>query len=300
MKLLYQIGSLIVLLGSCLAAGAQNSAVPRPPITGVSHVAFYAADPAASKRFYAGTLGLTVGGDNLYEVGDHQWVEIESLPPDAGINRLSHVGFATTDAEALRKYLGANGITVPPQVNHGNNGVLWFGVKDPEGNGIEFVQGVPFTPAKATPSPVSGRIIHAGFIVHDRVRENQFYEKLLGFHLYWFGGMKQGQTDWVDVQVPDGTDWLEYMLMQPDAQVSPRLMGVLNHFALGVPSMNKAVDVLTAHNWKPNKEEHPQIGRDGKWQLNLYDPDGTRVELMEFAPTQKPCCSEYTGKHPSP
>ena len=27
--------------------------------------------------------------------------------------------------------------------------------------------------------------------------------------------------------------------------------------------------------------EEPQIGRDGKWQLNLYDPDDTRVELME-------------------
>jgi len=24
----------------------------------------------------------------------------------------------------------------------------------------------------------------------------------------------------------------------------------------------------------------------GKWQLNLYDPDGTRVELTEFTPVQ--------------
>jgi hypothetical protein len=46
--------------------------------------------------------------------------------------------------------------------------------------------------------------------------------------------------------------------------------------------------------------EEPHIGRGGKWQLNLYDPDDTRVELMEFAPVQKPCCSEYTGPHPKP
>jgi hypothetical protein len=32
--------------------------------------------------------------------------------------------------------------------------------------------------------------------------------------------------------------------------------------------------------------------------LNLYDPDETRVELMEFAPVEKPCCAEYTGPHP--
>jgi len=46
--------------------------------------------------------------------------------------------------------------------------------------------------------------------------------------------------------------------------------------------------------------EAPKIGRDGKWQLNLYDPDETRVELMEFTPVEKPCCSEYTGPHPKP
>ena len=46
--------------------------------------------------------------------------------------------------------------------------------------------------------------------------------------------------------------------------------------------------------------EQPKIGRDGKWQLNLYDPDGTRVELMEFTPVEKPCCSEFTGEHPKP
>jgi hypothetical protein len=40
------------------------------------------------------------------------------------------------------------------------------------------------------------------------------------------------------------------------------------------------------------------MGRDGKWQLNLYDPDLTRIELMEFTPKEKPCCSEFQGQHP--
>jgi hypothetical protein len=38
----------------------------------------------------------------------------------------------------------------------------------------------------------------------------------------------------------------------------------------------------------------------GKWQMNLYDPDGTRIEFMEFTPVQKPCGSEYTAPHPKP
>ena len=40
------------------------------------------------------------------------------------------------------------------------------------------------------------------------------------------------------------------------------------------------------------------MGKDGKWQLNLYDPDFTRVELMEFQPVQKPCCSDFHGPLP--
>jgi len=39
------------------------------------------------------------------------------------------------------------------------------------------------------------------------------------------------------------------------------------------------------------KPEQPKIGRDGKWQLNLYDPNSTRVELMEPKPVKTPCCS---------
>jgi hypothetical protein len=46
------------------------------------------------------------------------------------------------------------------------------------------------------------------------------------------------------------------------------------------------------------KTEKPKIGRDGKWQLNLYDPDLTRTELMEPKPVQKPCCSEFVNLKP--
>jgi hypothetical protein len=55
-----------------------------------------------------------------------------------------------------------------------------------------------------------------------------------------------------------------------------------------VPDVHKAYDAAIARGYKAEK---PQIGRDGKWQLNLYDPDLTRAELMEPKPVQKPCCS---------
>jgi len=88
------------------------------------------------------------------------------------------------------------------------------------------------------------------------------------------------------------------MMVRGGEQPSPRTLGILNHIALGVPSVADAAQLLRTRGWKPSENEKEQIGKDGKWQLNLYDPDGTRVELMEFTPVQAPCCSSYTGTHP--
>jgi hypothetical protein len=89
------------------------------------------------------------------------------------------------------------------------------------------------------------------------------------------------------MRVPDGTDWIEYMLGVNNP--TPKTRGVMNHFALGVPDIHAAEKMVLDHGFTPG--EKPKIGRDGKWQLNLYDPDLTRVELMEFKPVQTPCCS---------
>src|SRR5437016_14091022 len=99
------------------------------------------------------------------------------------------------------------------------------------------------------------------------------------------------------MQVPDGTDWLEYMLNVP-ANADKHTLGVMNHIALGGPDVHATERQLRTNGW--NGTEQPKIGRDGKWQLNLYDPDGTRVELMEFTPSQKPCCSDDSGAPPKP
>ena len=133
--------------------------------------------------------------------------------------------------------------------------------------------------------------------MNDRRVEDHFYKDVLGFHLYWQGGMKDNETNWVSMQVPDGTDWLEYMLnVSPGA--SQRVVGIMNHVALGVPAIQQAKAVFVKNGGKLSEE--PKLGRDGKWQLNLYDPDGTRVECMEFQPVEKPCCSAFTGTHPRP
>jgi hypothetical protein len=63
----------------------------------------------------------------------------------------------------------------------------------------------------------------------------------------------------------------------------------MHHLALGVQAIQPAYQTVLARGLNP--PEPPKIGRDGKWQLNLYDPNYTRAELMEFEPAEKPCCS---------
>jgi catechol 2,3-dioxygenase-like lactoylglutathione lyase family enzyme len=141
--------------------------------------------------------------------------------------------------------------------------------------------------------------------IRDRAEADQFYRDILGFRPYWHGGMDPSKTDWVAMQVPDGTDWLEYMLTSGPsgsgipANISQKALGVLNHLSVGVPNMAAAVATLKSENRVTPAGSGPQIGKDGKWQFNDFDPDGTRLEYMEFTPVQKPCCSEFTGTHPS-
>ena len=98
--------------------------------------------------------------------------------------------------------------------------------------------------------------------------------------------MNDTDTDWVAMRVPEGTDWLEYML-----NITTRITSAWSHAppSLGVPSVQAGYELDLHRGYKPS--EKPQIGRDGKWQFNLYDPNFTRVELMEPKPVQKPCCS---------
>ena len=290
--------SLALLMVAVAAACAAQNTPQRPQITGISHVAFYSSNLAAGKQFYEGLLGLWPDPSRPadYHIGT-QSVELEPLPAGHGHDLIAHVAFATSDAEGLREYLAAQGVVVPDRVTTSGD-TLWFATKDPEGNPIEFVQEHPELTARHAEVAVSKVMIHAGFVVYDRAAEDKFYKDLLGFHVYWHGGMKEGETDWVDMQVPDGTQWLEYMLVRKGRDLSPQTLGVLNHIALGVPSVSEAAQLLRSRGWKPNQREQEQIGKDGKWQLNLYDPDGTRVELMEFTPVQTPCCAPYTGPHP--
>lgn len=289
---------------AAVTAFAQRPA--RPPINGVSHLAIYTSNAAAAEHYYVHDIGLKKGADPensagvRYYVNPAQFVEVLPLPTNAGNSRLDHIGYTTTDAEGLRKYLADHGYPVPDRVENGRDGSHWFDVEDPEGNKVQFLQPAPRPISMAGSDPIGRHIIHVGERVRSARAENAFYRDLLGFKPYWFGGMKPGEIDWVSQQVPNGHDWLEYMLEAGDGKISQRQSGVLDHFSIGVVNMEQAVTALARGDRLDNPHSPMQIGKDGKWQFNLFDPDQTRLELMEFTPVKAPCCSPFTAPNPSP
>ena len=292
--------ALLWLAVSSSVLSQSNPPVPRPRITGFSHVAIYVNDPDRAAQFYGNVLGYAKESATLFVVNAQQSIELEKGPQDSQ-DRIAHVAFLTDSAETLRQYLKAQGVKVPDAVSDGRNGAHWFAMTDPAGQSIEFIDEKPRIATNKTKvlPPASDQIIHVGFLVHDRAAEEHFYKDILGFRPYWHGGMVPDRTDWVALQVPDGTVWIEEML-GADAHPDAHELGVLNHFSLGVDKIDTVVPNLKQHGWTPSgsDQKSTQLGKDGKWQFNIYDPDLTRVEYMEFRPAQKPCCSDFTGPHP--
>ena len=304
----------LILLALCfgfaisLLAARPQGQPQRPRISGIDHVTIYASDINKSRRFYSDVFGLTAGcpqyegSEPCFLVGPaNQRLLLQQTPIEtknsALKNWLAEVAFATDNLTEMRRYLLAHDVSAGIAQKN-SEGVEYFRVRDPEGNRIAFVQR-PSNPVGYAPGSkqISTRLIHAGFVVKDMATENRFYVDLLGFRLYWYGGFKDNGMDWYEIQVPDGPDWIEYMLNIP-ANADHKELGVQNHFSLGVKDVHAAASQLYSNGLKTF--DGPEIGRDGKDSLDAYDPDGTRVEVMEFTPKQEPCCHPYSAEHPKP
>jgi len=294
---------IVALLGIVGVPLSTMAPPQRPEIYSVALVRLRVTNLEVSRPFYANTLGLPQGNQGCFSpqgtvvcffISHTQQVElISEAASDGGLEAL---GFRVSDAATMRKYLLAHGMKCG-EITKSNSEDDVVEVRDPENHRILLLSHKGGIAGSLPPSLIGTRIIHAGFVVHDRTAEDHFYKDILGFHVYWHGGRKDDETSWVDMQVADGTDWIEYMLNVP-TNADHHTLGVANHIALGVPDIKAAEAQLRKNGWTGT--EQPKIGRGGKWQLNLYDPDDTRIEFMEFTPVQRPCCSGYTGPHPGP
>jgi catechol 2,3-dioxygenase-like lactoylglutathione lyase family enzyme len=285
--------TVFLLLSSCVALAAEP---PRPPILGVAHIAVYTKDFEKSRAFYRDFLGFeepyslkNANGSmsmTFFKINDRQYIELSpEREPDS--DRLNHISIQTDNAEAMRVYLASKGIKVPDKVPKGRIGNSNFNIKDPEGHTVEIVEYEPngWTArayGKYMPKTrISDRILHVGIIVTNPDPEIQFYENVLGFREIWRGSKSGTELSWINLKVPDGDDYLEFMLYK-DAP-APTKRGSAHHLCLAVPDAAATLAALNASSYRKQYDRPLEIrtGTNRKRQLNIFDPDGTRTEVME-------------------
>jgi catechol 2,3-dioxygenase-like lactoylglutathione lyase family enzyme len=284
----------ILLLISTLLASAQE--LKRPRITGLSHVAVYIHNVDSSLAFYRDFLGFqeqfrlnkpTGEPSTIFmKVNDLQCIELfpEKEP---GTDRLYQVALITDNAEGMRSYLASRGVKVPEKVNKGRIGNYNFNVRDPDGHVVEIVQYEPTgwtmqdTGKHLSDARISTHLKHIGFAVDSLNRSLRFYRDILGFEETWRGTRDTSMLSWVNLKVPDGTDYVEFMLYRE--LPPPARRGTMNHFSLEVADIPGAAASLEARTERKNYRRAIEVrtGINRKRQCNLYDPDGTRCEIME-------------------
>ena len=285
-----------LLLASFFCGFAAADGVTRPRVLGLAHVALFVSDLQKARTFYEDFLGYQEpyvlkrddGSERIVfiKINDQQFIELFAENPKQD-GHLSHISFFTDSAQGMHDYLAAHGIKVPDQVGKGRIGNSNFNIVDPDGHTVEIVQYEPDSwtmreKGKFMPDTrISTQMAHAGVLVGKLEPAIKFYRDVLGFEEFWRGSSSGTELSWVNMRVPDGNDYLEFMLYSkpPDSQQ----LGVKNHICLFVPDVKKAVAILES---RPAFKNYGRpitinVGKNGKRQANLFDPDGTRIELME-------------------
>jgi lactoylglutathione lyase len=298
----------------CLPLCAQAPPA-RPKVFGVAHYGVYVSDLAKARAFYEDFLGYgeaftlpkadgTV--DVAYvKINDHQYVELFN-EPNQGEGQLNNLGLYTDNVEQMRQYLASRGVKVPDQVTRGRDGDKKISLIDPDGHTLEIVQYMPDSLTgkdigKHMPATrISDRMMHAGILVGNLAAAAHFYGDILGCHETWRGNSVNNTVlNWVNMRVADGDNHVEFMLYKeippPDRRGSP------HHICIVVPDIPKAAANLEA---RPARKNYPRelkivLGVDNKRQVGIFDPDGTRVEMMDadFMEGKPPLSSTLPPPH---
>jgi catechol 2,3-dioxygenase-like lactoylglutathione lyase family enzyme len=285
-----------LLLAISFSGPIAGGKVKRPRVLGVAHIALFVSDLQKARAFYEDFLGYQEpyvlkredGSDRIVfiKINDNQYIELFAENPRQD-GHLNHISFSTDSAQEMREYLASRGIKVPEKVGKGRIGNSNFNIVDPDGHTVEIVQYEPDSwtmreKGKFLPDTrISTRMAHVGVMVGVLDPAMKFYRDILGFKEFWRGSASGTELSWVNMRVPDGDDYLELMLYAKPQDAEQ--MGVKNHICLFTPDIKKAVALLESRPARKNytRPIEMRVGKNGKRQVNLFDPDGTRIELME-------------------
>lgn len=236
--------------------GASPLAFGAPRITGLRRATYRVTNLERALAYWTGVLGLPavagVNGETLLQINERQFV---GLVPGWDGTSDRFVAFAFEASEAC-------GTT-----------------RDPDRHVFHCEtaqQRMPLQPANR----ISNWMPHIGITVADEAKAMAFYRDQHGFREVWRGGRDDQTINWVNMALPgDSGDYIEFMLIREQPPL-PQL-GTLHHICLHADDIQKTWVELKRRGIPDEERFRPRIGRNQRWLLNTWDPDGTRVEFME-------------------
>jgi catechol 2,3-dioxygenase-like lactoylglutathione lyase family enzyme len=272
-----------------------------PPIVGLAGITFRVSDLGRARAYYQGVLGFAEAftlndaagrtASVFFKVNDDQYVEVVPGLAPGGINRQVRVVIQSSDLRRLHALYGSRDLNPTPIVQ-GPDGNPVFRVMGPDGATLDFIEYAPGsrqTLARGRfldPRRLSTHLWHVGIYTKDRASVAPFYQDKLGFARG--RDLPGGRGEYIETPSSDRNLETKWPPLDPNnpatrAQYDREVMGAVAHMALEVTDMRVARDLAQERGKFSDIQVRAHVGNNRHWLMHLFDPDGSRTEVMETA-----------------
>jgi lactoylglutathione lyase len=260
-------------------------------------------DLKAAREFYAGIVGLDEAFQIrdakgtieaiYFKVNDHQFVEIQPGLKTTDLAPLNHIAMHTGDVKKLHQLLRSKGLSPTEIKKNTRDGNLSFTLAGLPAQRLEFLEFLQYMPdslhMKMKGKALSDRrlgehIEHSGFVSTELDGALRFYVELLGFRERWRRRTPPdvGRVSLVHLSLPGSSgDYIECSIPGDPSKLTRQQASSSSHFSLRVPDVKVVRQLSIDRGLPPDRMSEPRFGLDERWQFNIFDPDGTRVEVMQ-------------------
>lgn len=281
-------------LATPLAPAAVPTVIPDLPITGLAQVTFRVSDLARSRGFYHNVLGMAEAFDikdkagrvtaAYFKVNDEQFIELVPDLKAGDLRRQARLVIQSSDLARLHKIYTERGLA-PTSIHRGADGNPVFRIMAPNGFPLDFMEYVPQSRqmrlrGKAlAPERISTHLLHAGTQVTDDATKAFFAQ------LGWGRMLPGTRGDYIETPATDRNLETKNPPLDPEnpatrAQYLREVSGAVNHYALEITDMHAAREALKKRGGFDDMRLRTAVGNNRHWLIHLFDPDGSRTELM--------------------
>ena len=254
------------------------------------------------------------------KLADHQFVELfhtlgrEFTPVEDRWKNYGYtkVNFEVDSIETIREKLLAGGVELAEDIHPTVDGSREIKVFDPDGNEVQFTEYGKAGETRLTLAEDVRKSCSGVRYTTQVAYQVKHAFNMLDFYVEGLGLRKAGTLTYQDLyesmkQVPDmkkevliglqskgSSPWIDYIEVAPhqylelfhtegqEKEVLADVTGCVGyqHLCLEVSDIKKAYEVCASNGIKPDTEI--SLGADGAYQFWLTDPDGNRLELMQY------------------